>query len=205
MANPSATLSDKFAGHLRYLEFTRRKMESLLATRSIVNRDINQVYAGLYLDVFTSFEQLIEDLFLGLLSGRLSSRSALVVPSITFRNSNLVREIVYGGRRYVDWLPYDRTEQLADRFFHQGRPFSSLNNVEKRQIRDCYYIRNAIAHNSEHSMRVFRQEVIGNQNLLPRERNPIGYLRSVFRAAPRQRRYEILIFNLALIVRKLCN
>ena len=72
MPRSATTLSNRFAGHLRFLNMTRNKMERLLSTNDIVTRDINQVYAGLYLDAVASFERLIEELFIGLASGRLT-------------------------------------------------------------------------------------------------------------------------------------
>ena len=204
MPRTTTSLSSEFSGHLRNLEMTRTKMERLLSTGDIVTRDINQVYVGLYLEVIASFERLIENLFIGLLSGGLITNSKSVVPLISFRNRQAIRAIVYSGRNYGDWLPYDRTEQLANRFFRQGIPFTSLDSSDKDQIRTCLYIRNAIAHKSRYSKRIFERYVLGSQSLMPRERTPVGYLRSIFRAAPIQRRYEHFTIAMATIASKLC-
>ena len=205
MPRTTMSLSSEFSGHLRSLEMTRTKMERLLAADDIVTRDINQVYVGLYLEAITSFERLIENLFIGLLSGRLTANSTAVMPLISFRNRQVVRAIVYSGRDYVDWLPYNRTEQLAERFFRQGTPFTSLNSRDKDEIRTCVYIRNAIAHKSRHSTRMFEQHVLRNQRLMSREKTPAGYLRSIFRAAPSQRRYQHFVLTMATIATKLCS
>ncbi len=73
MARPAMSLANKFIGHLNHLEKTRTKMEKLLTTGAVVRRDIEQVYAGLYLEAITSLERLIENLFIGLLVGRANS------------------------------------------------------------------------------------------------------------------------------------
>ena len=205
MPRAATSLSSKFSGHLRYLDITRNKMERLLSTNDIVIRDINQVYAGLYLDAVASFERLIEDLFVGLASGRLTVSSVSVVPLVSFTSRRYIYGIISGGRSYVDWLPYSRTEDLANRFFQQGMPFTTLSNNEKRQIETLGFIRNAIAHRSDHSKRVFRNRVLGSQNLMSREKTPVGYLRSEFRVSPTQRRYEDFVNSMALMASKLCS
>ena len=182
MPRSSALISNDFRGHLRSLDMTRRKMERLLVTKQIVVRDINQIYAGLYLDAIASFEKMIEDLFIGLATGRLASNSVQIVPLISFANNISVRPAIFGGRGYVDWLPYDNTESRARVFFRKGIPFtSSLDGNDKQRIRTFGYIRNAIAHRSDYSKRVFENRVLANQNLMRGEMSPAGYLRSVFR------------------------
>ena len=205
MPKDAITLSVEYAGHLRYLDLTRKKMEQLLAEGTIVRRDIDQVYMGLYLDCMTSFESLIENLFMGLLSGRFDVATGSAVPLVRFRNKPAIRPLLYAGRPYADWLPYDRTEQLADRFFSNGGPFKLLNDNDKSLMRQCSYIRNAIAHKSPFSDNIFKSRVIGNQNLMAREKTPPGYLRSVYRHAPVQTRYEYFALSLAAIARKLCS
>ena len=111
MPRAATSLSSEFSGHLRYLDMTRNKMERLLSTNDIVIRDINQVYAGLYLDAVASFERLIEDLFIGLASDGLTVSSVPVVPLVSFTSRRSIYGIISGGRSYVDWLPYSRTEK----------------------------------------------------------------------------------------------
>lgn len=205
MPRTAIVISNRFRGHLRHLDMTRRKMEGLFAAQQIVARDLNQIYAGLYLDAVASFEKMIEDLFIGLATGRLTSNSVQIVLLVTFANAPSVRPVIFGGRNYVDWLPYNNTERRADVFFRKGIPFTSaLDSNDKQRILTFGYIRNAIAHRSGHSERVFKSQVLGNQNLMSGERSPAGYLRSVFRFSPQQRRYEDLVNSMALISTKLC-
>lgn len=201
---PANSLSTNFIGHLNYLEMTRSKMEYLFSRNQIVRRDIEQIYTGLYMEVVTSLETLIEKLFIGLLVGNLIHRSSNVIPRVTFRSSLVAREIVYGGRRYADWLPYDRTEKRANAFFRRGVPFTLLDNTEKNNIDNILCIRNAIAHKSNYSLEKFREKIIGQSILMPRERTPAGYLRSKFRIAPVQTRYELLVSNISSIAIRLC-
>ena len=113
--------------------------------------------------------------------------------------------MVFGGQNYVDWLPYRHTEQRALAFFRNGSPFTHLNGQDKALIEQLLYVRNAIAHKSDHAKRMFDEKIISTLSLTPREKTPAGYLRSIFRTAPNQTRYEYLILEIAAVAQKLCN
>ena len=204
MARQAASLADSLIGHLGNLEKTRAKMQRLLNQGTIVRRDIEQVYEGLYLDVITSFEQFIENLFIGLLVGRVSVSSPSVVPRVSFKSDRVARDVVFAGRKYVDWLPYDNTENRPTIFFRKGLPFTSLEPQEKQLLQQFCYLRNAIAHESAHSRRMFEEHVVGSLTLSPRERTPSGYLQEVFRITPHQTRYEHAVIEIAAIAKKIC-
>lgn len=204
MATPAVKLARELVGHLHYLERTRAKMEALLAKDVIVRRDIEQVYAGLYLEAITSLEQFIEDLFIGLLVGRIDHVSLGIVPRVSFKSDIVARDVVHGGRQYVDWFPYHLTEERSKAFFRNGLPFTRLESSDKEQIIYFLSIRHAIAHKSRYSQRRFEQRVLGTLPLMPRERTPAGFLRSVFRIAPIQTRYENLVGQMATLALKLC-
>ena len=72
-------------------------METLYLKRVVVKRDIEQVYVGLFMDTLTSFEQLIEELFVGLLSRRFVVQQAIIVPLMTFKNKKAIRPAVFGA------------------------------------------------------------------------------------------------------------
>ena len=71
MAKPAIFCANMFISHLKSLELTRQKGESLMSSHMLVRRDIEQIYKGLWLDAVCSFEQFIEQLFIGLLVGSL--------------------------------------------------------------------------------------------------------------------------------------
>lgn len=110
-----------------------------------------------------------------------------------------------GGRSYVDWLPYHHTEKRAEAFFRGGAPFCVFDNSDKRELERIVTIRNAVAHQSRDARQKFENKVIGAVPVLAAERTPSGYLRSVFRTAPAQTRYEEIANTLAILARKICN
>lgn len=164
------------------------------------------MYEALFLNLHTTFEAFLEELFVGLLvsdRGFESSR-ADIVPRIQVRSFQVARDIVAGPRRpYRDWMPYDRTEEIADHLFRGGRPFSELSANEKATLQRTAAIRNAIAHQSRHALRKFEKSVISGVPLPSRERTPAGYLRGRFRVAPPQTRYENIAAELSAVARKL--
>ena len=204
MSKPASDFVTALIGHLRYIEQTRSKTERLHQDGYLVRRDLELVYAGLYLNAITFFENFIEDLFVRLLVGTAIHPSRLVVPKITFKSPTTCRNIVYGGEAYVDWFPYNRTQRRARVFFRNGLPFTDLDSSDKKNIERMFHIRNAIAHKSKHALRVFSEKVIDDQNLLSEEKKPVGYLRSNYATSPSQTRYELIIFNMVQIARKLC-
>lgn len=206
MANDVSFYLDKFISHLNNLDKTRRKMETLLIRDVIVRRDIEQVYEGLFMSSIASLEKWIENLFIGLMVGRIKHYSSLVVPRVSFNSDRIAREVTFGERSYLDWLPYEKyTLRRANAFFRKGLPFTSLDKRDIKQLNNLCIVRNAIAHKSLYSLSLFEKEIIGSIPLTQQERKPAGYLRSVFRITPSQTRYENLITEMVSIVKKLCS
>ena len=73
---PSLTvrLHEKFQNRTSSIESTRNKMEALLNSGAINLKDIEHLYAGLYMELFTEFESLLEELFFGLYNGTYISK-----------------------------------------------------------------------------------------------------------------------------------
>lgn len=199
------SLTSRFVAHSKKLENTRLKVEGLLASGHVEISDTEQVYTGLYLDIFTEFESMIENLFLGLLSGQLYSRICPVKRRIKMKPSSMVQEVVFAGRPYLDWLPYrDRTIRRANIYFSRGKPFTVLSDSQMTNIDSYHVIRNALAHKSDSALKRFYDTTSG-LTLLPQERSPAGYLRSTPYSTSPQTQYEIAVIELVAIIRLLCS
>jgi len=200
---PATNISDEFTARLRMFERARSKLEHLLLTGHVSRHDVSLFYEGIFLRTVTSFEGLMEELFVGLLTGGITP-GRNVHPRVTFRSPAVARDVMLGGRAYVDWLPYHHTDKRADAFFRAGRPFSNLDTPERKSLERMLTIRHAVAHQSRAARNKFEDEVIGAAPLLPAERTPAGFLRSVFRVTPPQTQYEDIAATCALLARKLC-
>ncbi len=203
MSKPASDFVNALIGHLRYIEQTRSKTERLHQEGYLVRRDLELVYAGLYLDAITFFENFIEDLFIRLLVGTVVHPSRLVVPKITFKSPVTCRNIVYGGRSYVDWFPYRQTQERAEMFFQKGLPFAALRDSDKENMNQMLCIRNAIAHKSRHALARFNRVVINERPLLSREKTPVGYLRSNYATSPPQTQCQLIFNNIVTIAHEL--
>ena len=171
-------LYKKLRTKFRMLECTRNKIENLYSTRSIVLRDLQSLYSGLFINVVTEFEAFLESHFIYSLSGA----SKASKPRVLINRRTVAYDILRGERSYVDWLPYRFSVKRADRFFKGGHSFSILDKTDIKVLEEICLIRNALAHNSHYSKQRFEQDVIGGICLRPKERNPVGYLRYSFKA-----------------------
>jgi len=178
-------------------------MERLFSQGHVVLYDVSLFYEGAFLRTITSFEALIEELFIGILSGALAS-SRQVTTKATFRSRAIAREIMLGGRPYVDWLPYRHTENRAEAFFKNGHPFTALSKQDKGELDRILLIRHAIAHQSRSAKANFEKTVLGSLTLLPSERTPSGFLRSRLGVSPPRTQYEEIVGTFNLLARKLC-
>ena len=205
MAILSRRLSEQLITHNKELEKTRVRMESLLVSGNISIPDIERVYSGLYLSLFNEFEGTIENLFLGLLSGKYYSKTQNIQCILKIKPNTMTQDVVFGGRNYVDWLPYkDNTIPRAKRFFLNGEPFTLISSSQSSNLDDYCVIRNAIAHKSESAHQKF-QTIINNLPLLPQERTPSGYLRSTPSSSSSQTQFEIASLELESISRLICS
>lgn len=203
MSRLSASLSDAYIARLRIFDRARTNMERLFRSGHISRRDTALFYEGIFLRTVTAFEGLVEDLFVGLLTESVKPGHN-VLPRVTFRSHSVARDVMLGGRAYVDWLPYHFTEKRAEAFFRGGLPFCSLEKGDKKELERIITIRNAVAHQSRDARKKFEEGVIGAAPVLSVERTPAGYLRSIFRTAPDQTRYEEIALTLAGLARKIC-
>ena len=169
----------------------------------VTRHDVNLFYEGIFLKTITSFESLLEELFIGLLTGGIEP-GRNVRPRAQFKSHVVARDITFGGRAYVDWLPYRHTENRAKAFFRGARPFSRLDSGDKRDLERMLTIRNCVAHQSRASRSRFKDEVIGSTPLLPSEQTPAGYLRSVLGLTPPRTQYQNVAGTCSFLAQKLC-
>tara|TARA_R110002096_G_scaffold51275_1_gene134163 strand:- start:1505 stop:2119 length:615 start_codon:yes stop_codon:yes gene_type:complete len=203
MPSHTVRLHENFENRTNSIERTRAKMELLIALGHIDIQDIEHLYAGLYMELFTEFESLLENLFFGLYTGSFVSPTNTIIRKSKITPKSEIQPVIYGGKSYVNWLPYkEHTLKRAKLFFDAGEPFQQLSNIENNKISEYHIIRNAIAHKSPNSLNKFN-DIISTLALLPRERTPTGYLRSM-PGGSGQTQFEIAIVELKLMTQKLC-
>jgi len=66
---------------------------------------------------------------------RLIPTSRGIYPLININSELVARNIVFKGRNYVDWLPYEHyAEPKAKAFFLEGLPFTTLQSADRQLI-----------------------------------------------------------------------
>lgn len=175
-------------------------MERLHKAKQIALRDLHSVYEALFIRAVTSFEVFLQDQFIATMSGKAAyGRARKVSARMTAVSNAAMMDILLQTRPYVTWLPYEHTHQRALVYLKDGKPFSEIPNAERQTMEKITIIRNAIAHQSEHAVKKFENKVLSGLILLPQEKKPAGFLRSVLRASPLQRRFEFYVTELGRI------
>lgn len=177
-------------------------MEKLALQGILPPKDILRVYSGAYLGFYNCVEQAVEELFVGLVTGRVM-HARKVRPLLTVKSDLAARRIIAAGRSYADWLPFDKnTRPRAKAFFVGGKPFLDVNNDDRGVLDRYSVIRNAIAHGSRYALARFQEEFVDGKSLPPQQKQPAGYLRGTHAGA--QTRLEFIVTELTAVVRRLC-
>jgi hypothetical protein len=144
-----------------------RKQSALKEDRLIAQRDVDFVFEIAFFSCFIALENYIEARFISLITGNGKSDTNKFSVRVPIRSPVIAREFFYGGRTYVDLFPYKRTEELAERFFRNGYPFTGLDLSQKQELTLQHAIRNDLAHKSRASEETFRNLCTGRGIALP--------------------------------------
>ena len=204
MPKKTSSLAKGFSKKLALLENTRTRVEALLLSGHLTAEDVEQVYAGLFIDAFTEFEGLLEDLFFGIVSGSHKSGVSTTKRRVKIVPIALTQEICFEGRTYLDWLPIEKhTTRRAERFLDNGEPFSRLTKDEEKTIERLHLLRNAVAHKSDNAKNKFEASIQALA-LLPQEKTPVGFLRSKPHGPTGSNQFQIGVSQLETIAQKIC-
>jgi hypothetical protein len=177
------------------------RMENLYADEKLGQRDLELAYSGAVLTLHTTLERTIEELFFGVLMGRVTTSRA-VRTLISIPSERVAHDLIFGRRRYADWLPYDRTMERATLFLSRGLPFSQVAINDRQLLNDLTVLRNVIAHKSRHANNRFHSVFIKDKNLPPGDKSPSGYLRG--QHALGQSRLNFLLSRSTGVMARLC-
>ena len=153
-------------------------MTRLHLAKRLGERELASLYEALFLQSVVAFELMIEDIFLGLVTGQIIHQRP-AKPLVTFPNLPAARKIVMRDR-YLNWLPYENLKKISEIYFVPDKnPFSGCPIPHTQEMRKAYLIRNYIAHKSEYARHIFETEVVSPILLHPRQKNLLGYFRFI--------------------------
>jgi len=189
---------------LQKLRATASRVEQLYAVDKMTITDLSSVYEGLFLRCITGVEAYLEDMFYGIVLGRIYyPRRRGVSARVSVPTRPMLNDIIKQGRPYVPWLPYDHTLTLANAYLRAGRPFTGLSQTSKGELQKWVTTRHAIAHASDSAKQAFERKVIANMALPPAQRNPVGYLRAQARINPAASRFDLVLDGVVTLVSEL--
>lgn len=200
-SRPAADLAARVAQRARGIDSFVGRLEVLATEGRLSRTDIERAYTGAFLSFFTLYERSWEDLFFGLLMGRLTLARP-VVPLVSIKSESVARNVVKGGSAFITWFPLDHTLNRAPLYLSQGRPYDRITSIQKGQVTKALTIRNALAHESREALRKFHKSLIGQQLLPKSETRPAGYLRG--NHAANQTRLNRVMAELTLVFASLC-
>ncbi len=191
MSDPASVVTDGSRRALLRISKYLARQELLLTAHRISISDYQMAVEAAVIRAHTTVESALEELFIGLLVGRLTFPARCKVRPLVSAPRSVTERLVTGGQNYANWLPYDKTTNRAAIFFLDGRPFTWLQQPDMEVLRRLHVTRHAVADSSDHAVERFRRSVIGNTPVTARERRPAGYL--VALASPTQRRIDVLL------------
>lgn len=166
----------KRAYRLRTMVRKASSAQRKYGTREFSIGTVDAIHEAAYLNLYSSFESFVEDLFYSVLLGGSGIPSA--VPIVHFRNRAEAFEVLRGGRDFVTWLPWESNiRNLADTTLLNAEPFSRIDHhrYDLHELDRIRIIRNSIAHDSGSS-----KEKAKKWTALPgaRRRHAAGYLQT---------------------------
>jgi hypothetical protein len=199
----AASLADAFSRKVARLNSTRERVETCYLGKGLRLGDVEAMYAGLFLQAVVAYESTIESFILGLMvkPGGVKSSNPKVRSRVKVRSYSHALEVAAGpGRKFPQWIGRKDLEDASTLLLHEGSPFSrsSLIAIDWTYVDKCRYIRNAIAHPSEHAIAQFQKHVLQSTPLPWRERTVPGFLRGS--ASAGQTRWEMYVAGLKLFI-----
>jgi len=104
-----------------------------------------------FLQLFTSWEQFLEEAFIRYMCGNITSRGYSPKRFVQPRTLEHALDMVMQGRPYVDWTKLEEVITKAELYFEKGEPFANTLRNASAHLEDMKTLRNRIAHRSKHS------------------------------------------------------
>ncbi len=200
----------KIQSHFNQLRGVRNKNEVLFINGHLTIKDISQLYRGLFLDAYISFESFLEDMFIGLLH-KDNCVGYVARPVFPVNSTRMGRRLLFSKDKYLDWLPYEKTEEISKIFFKKNKnPFIDPNRVDSS---DKYFmnkelpiVRNILSHNSEFAYKKFNRLLDDKYPFLSiQERKPVNFIRYLYSRSLDITILEKYLNNILMIAYKIAN
>ena len=199
------TKIDPFVRQITRLEGCCQRIEAQFVHGGLHVTDVLLIYTSSFVSACARWEALLEECLFTAVCGARSKRPGNFRHA-TFRSRARFRNVaLYPNKDYFSFQSLKSTIEFASLFVNAGRPFSQISEANQTHLQQAMWIRNAIAHESDFAMRLFREKVPGVSSLPPNRRTPGHFLRFEFRTSPTQRRSELYFAAMKSAARELEN
>jgi hypothetical protein len=112
------------------------------------NESADIALEALFLRTFTSYEEILERLFLHYVTGGRSISGSLATSFLSITDEIHARRLVRAGFNFLSWSKPADVKTMASNYLERGWPFVDMLGVYTDTLNDCTKIRNRIAHRS---------------------------------------------------------
>jgi len=144
--------------------------------RPILKSKIYLIVELSFLQLFTSWEQFLEETFVRYMCGCITQNGYSPKRFVNPRTLKHALEIISQGRQYVDWTKPEDVIDRAELFFDKGEPFANTLRTASNQLEEMKTLRNRIAHRSRHSEKRFQTVVLQKMGYNPHNMVPGKFL-----------------------------
>ncbi len=167
------------------------RIEEQFAANRLRTTDVELVYASSFLSVCAQWEGLLEAVIYEVGCGE-GSRKRGNARAVTFKKrSHLEQLLLFPSKDYLGISTVKQAESLTRILVPSGMPVATIDEPSRTLLQQAGWIRNAIAHESDHALQLFRKKVPGVEQLHSNKRYPAPFLRHEFRQSPIQRRLDV--------------
>jgi len=172
--------------------FYRKRLDSLFRMTEKVesNRDLTlqekeKIFEGLFLDAFKNYEYTIEKLFIEAMLTREIIARKRFCSYVRPRNSNHAMDILLLEKDFIDWTNPESVIKRAEALFQNHSIITNCIKTNMQFLRDSKYVRNAITHSSEESIKQFNKVLnryLGTKPVL--RKTPGWFLNQLYTSNP---------------------
>lgn len=182
---------EEFRNHISRLGNCCLRIEDQFARGRLRITDVELVYTSSFLSACSRWESLLEECLYQTVCGVPSAKKGNFRLAEFKSRHHLRRVLLHPNKQYLSLQTLREARDLAALFVNEGRPISAISDANQTYIQQAMWIRNAIAHQSDYAMGIFRDKVPGVAGLTRNRQSPGPFLRDMFRVSPNQRRYEV--------------
>jgi hypothetical protein len=129
-----------------------------------------------FMRAFLTWEGFLEEAFTLYLLGKASPSGFTPVRYVNPKNRQHAAELLAADSRHTDWTAAARVVSRANRFFKDGRPFTSVIRPQTNFLDSMKTIRNALSHESEETTDKFNTIVRNELTFLAPHTTPGSFL-----------------------------